>query len=212
MSDSEPEAGPALKKVETTRSADTKNELVKDRDTNKNIKYEDNPLIYFIPPVTNALMLWGESTTIVLFVLLLFFAIIMLYIYINISNYQNSVNLMANAYLFGYIPQDQFVKYIKNTQHEAIAAAMDNIQTNSENINVNANRLDDNTTLLSRQMSNDVMNKSNVKTNKIGNETKGMIGNMLDGIQKALVNFNLSRYVNGNTVATTQPPLLSGSS
>jgi hypothetical protein len=119
---------------------------------------------------------------------------------------------MANAYLFGYIPQDQFVKYIKNTQYEAIASAMDNIQTNAENINVNANRLDDNTTLLSRQMSNDVMNKSNVKTNKIGNETKGMIGNMLDGIQKALVNFNLSRYVNGNTVATTQPPLLSGSS
>lgn len=205
MSDLEPE--PAKKMVQTTRSSDSKNELVKDSDTNKNISYEDNPLLYFLPPVTNTLMLWGESVTIILFVFLLFFAIIMLYIYININNYQNNINLMANAYLFGRIPQEQFVKYIKNAQYEAIASAMDNIQTNSENINVNANRLDDNTTRLSRQMSNDVMNKSNEKTNKIGQQTKGMIDNILTGIQKSLVNFNFSRYVNGNSVTTTQSPL-----
>jgi len=201
------EIGPAPKKVESAMPS----EPVKDGDTNKNINYEDNPLIYFLPPVTNALMLWGESAIIVLFVLLLFFAIIMLYIYMNISNYQNSINLMANAYLFGYIPQEQFVKYIKNTQHEAIAAAMDNIQTNTENININANRLDDNTTRLSRQVLKDVMNQSNVKANKIGTETKGVISNLLDGIQKALENFNLARHVNGNTVTTTQSPLMSAS-
>lgn len=201
MSDSEPE--PAKKTVETIRSSDSKNELA-DEDTNKNIVYEDNPLLYFLPPVTNTLMLWGESATIVLFVFLLFFAIIMLYIYININNYQNNINLMANAYLFGYIPQEQFVKYMKNTQYEAIASAMNNIQTNAENINVNANRLDDNTTLLSRQMSYDVMNNSNEKTNQIGNQTKGMIDKILTGIKDSLVNFNFSRYVNGNSVATTQ--------
>ena len=125
----------------------------------------------------------------------------------NINNYQNNINLMANAYLFGYVPQDKFVQYIKNTQYEAISAAMDNIQTNTQNININANRLDDNTTRLSRQISNNVTNESSVKTNKIGNQTKGMIDNVLTGIQKALENFNFSRYVNGNTVTTTQSPL-----
>jgi hypothetical protein len=203
MSDPEP----PKKKVETTRSESSQNELVKDSATNKNIKYEDNPLLYFLPPVTSTFMLWGESATIVLFVLLLFFAIIMMYIYININNYQNNVNLMTNAYLFGYIPQDKFVQYIKNTQHEAIAAAMDNIQTNAENINLNANRLDDNTTLLSRQMSHDVMNKSNIKTNEIGKETKSMINKISNKISEALAQFNLSRYVKGNTVTTSQPPL-----
>jgi hypothetical protein len=203
MSDPEP----PKKKVETIRSESSQNELVKDIATNKNIKYEDNPLLYFLPPVTNTFMLWGESATIVLFVLLLFFAIIMLYIYININNYQNNVNLMANAYLFGYIPQDKFVQYIKNTQHEAIAAAMDNIQTNAENINLNANRLDDNATLLSRQMSHDVMNKSNIKTNEIGKETKSMINKISNKISEALAQFNLSRYVKGSTVTTSQPPL-----
>lgn len=203
MSDPEP----PKKTVETTRSESSQNELVKDRVTNKNINYEDNPLLYFLPPVTNTFMLWGESTAIVLFVVLLFFAIIMLYIYMNINNYQNNINLMANAYLFGYVPQDKFVQYIKNTQYEAISAAMDNIQTNTQNININANRLDDNTTRLSRQISNNVTNESSVKTNKIGNQTKGMIDNVLTGIQKALENFNFSRYVNGNTVTTTQSPL-----
>jgi len=203
MSDPEP----PKKKVETIRSESSQNELVKDIATNKNIKYEDNPLLYFLPPVTNTFMLWGESATIVLFVLLLFFAIIMLYIYININNYQNNVNLMAKAYLFGYIPQDKFVQYIKNTQHEAIAAAMDNIQTNAENINLNANRLDDNATLLSRQMSHDVMNKSNIKTNEIGKETKSMINKISNKISEALAQFNLSRYVKGSTVTTSQPPL-----
>jgi len=202
MSDLEPE--PAKKKVETIRSSESKNELEKNFDTNKNIVYEDNPLLYFLPPLTNTFMLWGESATIVLFVLLLFVAIIMLYIYMNISNYQNNINLMANAYLFGYIPQDYFVKYIKNTQYEAIASAMDNIQTNSENINVNANRLGDNTTRLSRQMSNDVMNESNKKTNQIGNQTKGMVDKILTGISDALKKFNVSRYINGNSVTSTQ--------
>lgn len=208
---SEPESEPSKKTVETKRSSDSKNELVKDYETNKNIKYTENPLLYFLPPATNTLILWGESTAIVLFVFLLFFAIIMLYIYMNIDNYQNNINLMANAYLFGYIPQEHFVKYIKNTQYEAIASAMDNIQTNAENINVNANRLDDKTTLLSRQMSYDVMNKSNIKANDIGNKTKGMIDNILTGIKDSLVNFNFSRYVDGNSVTTTQPPLLSPS-
>jgi hypothetical protein len=205
------EVEPTKTKVETIRSKDSKNELVKEYDTNKNITYEDNPLLYFLPPVTNTFMLWGESATIILFVVLLFLAIIMLYIYININNYQNNINLMANAYLFGYIPQDKFVQYIKNTQYEAISAAMDNIQTNAENININANRLDDNTTLLSRQISHDVTNKSNIKTNQIGNETKGALDNILTGIKAALENFNFSRYVNGNTVTTTQSPLKSPS-
>jgi hypothetical protein len=200
MSDPEP----PKKTVETTRSESSKNELVKDRVTNKNVQIEDNPLLYFLPPVTNAFMLWGESITIILFVALLFVVIIMLYIYINMGNYQNSVNLMAKAYLFGYIPQEQFVQYIKNTQYEAIASAMNSIQTNSENINVNANRLGDNTTRLSRQMSNDVTNQSTF--NEVGKDTKTTVQNVLSGIKSALQKFNMSQYVNGNTVTTTQSP------
>jgi hypothetical protein len=206
MSDPEP----PKKTVETTRSESSKNELVKDRVTNKNVQIEDNPLLYFLPPVTNAFMLWGESITIILFVTLLFVVIILLYIYINMGNYQNSVNLMANAYLFGYIPQEQFVQYIKNTQYEAIASAMNNIQTNSENINVNANRLGDNTTRLSRQMSNDVTSQSTF--NEVGKDTKTTVQNVLSGIKSALQKFNMSQYVNGNTVTTTQPPTPTSSS
>jgi hypothetical protein len=200
MSDPEP----PKTTVETTRSESSKNELVKDRVTNKNVQIEDNPLLYFLPPVTNAFMLWGESITIILFVALLFVVIIMLYIYINMGNYQNSVNLMAKAYLFGYIPQEQFVQYIKNTQYEAIASAMNSIQTNSENINVNANRLGDNSTRLSRQMSNDVTNQSTF--NEVGKDTKTTVQNVLSGIKSALQKFNMSQYVNGNTVTTTQSP------
>lgn len=192
--------------VETKRSV--KNELVQDRETTENIIYENNPLLYFLPPVTSTFMLWGESFAAVSFVALLFIVIIMLYIYMNINNYQNNVNLMANAYLFGYIPQDKFVHYIKNVQYEAITAAMNNIQTNSENINVNANRLGDNTTLLSRQVSNNVMNDANVKTNDIGKETKSMIERISANINEALKLFNSSRYINGNSVTTTQSPLL----
>ena len=206
MSDPEP----PKKTVETTRSESSKNELVKDRVTNKNVQIEDNPLLYFLPPVTNAFMLWGESITIILFVALLFVVIIMLYIYINMGNYQNSVNLMAKAYLFGYIPQEQFVQYIKNTQYEAISSAMNSIQTNAENINVNANRLGDNTTRLSRQMSNDVTNQSTF--NEVGKDTKTTVQNVLSGIKSALQKFNMSQYVNGNTVTTTQPPTPTSSS
>ena len=62
--------------VETKRSV--KNELVQDRETTENIIYEDNPLLYFLPPVTSTFMLWGESFAAILFVALLFIAIIML--------------------------------------------------------------------------------------------------------------------------------------
>ena len=72
---------------------------------------------------------------------------------------------------------------------------------------MNANRLDDNTTRLSRQMSHDVMNKSNIKTNEIGKETKSMINKISNKISEALAQFNLSRYVKGSAVTTSQPPL-----
>jgi hypothetical protein len=73
---------------------------------------------------------------------------------------------------------------------------------------VNENRLGDNTTLLSRQVSNNVMNDANVKTNDIGKETKSMIERISANISEALKLFNSSRYINGNSVTTTQSPLL----
>jgi hypothetical protein len=192
-----------------TKDPMSKDPMSKDpmsKDTKTEIDYQKNPLIYFLPPVTNTFMLWGESLTVILFVFLLFVIIILLYIYININSYKNNINLMSNAYLFGYVPQDEFVKYIKNAQYEAISSAMNNIQTNTENINTNANRLGDNTTRLNRQISKDIMNKTNQNTTQIGNEAKSSIDKLLTGIQSSLEKFNISRFVQGNTVTTTQSP------
>jgi len=165
-----------------------------------------NPMLYFVPPITGTYMQWGQVFMIFLFIAALFISIIFIYIYINVNDYQNRINVIANATVFGMNPQDKFQSFIKSTQAEALAAAMNNIQTTSEDVNANAYRLDDKAQRLEVQIKNDVTDDRSKKITDLGNSISNTIGGVLAGIQTGLAKFTLNSSMQNGAVKTTQSP------
>jgi len=164
-----------------------------------------NALIYFIPPVMNNFMQWGETIMVIVFILALFFVILLLYVYVNLNEYKTRISVISNAALFGQDPQSMFQYYIKNAQAESIATAMNNIQTTTQDINAETYRLNDKSTLLSRQMANDVPS-SNAESNSLGVSIQKGISQIRDTISKLGGAFVLNNYMNKGAVQTTQSP------
>jgi hypothetical protein len=165
-----------------------------------------NPMLYFVPPIMGTYMQWGQVFIIFLFIAALFISIIFLYIYVNVGDYQNRINVIANATVFGMNPQDKFQNFIKSTQAEALAAAMNNIQTTSDDINVNAYRLDDKAQRLEVQIKNDVTDDRSKIITDLGNSISDKINGVLTGIQTGLAKFTLNSSMKNGAITTTQSP------
>jgi hypothetical protein len=164
-----------------------------------------NPMVtYFVPPVVGAFMEWGQTFIIFVFIAALFVSIAFVYIYVNVSDYQNRISVISNATVFGMNPQESFQKFIKSTQAETLAAAMNNIQSTAEEINTNAYRLDDKSQRLSKQISMDVTNGTGQKVADLGASISAKIGGILDSIQKGLGSLTLSNAMQNGAVKTTQ--------
>jgi len=164
----------------------------------------ESPLLYFVPPITGTYMEWGQTFMIFLFVAAMFLSITFIYIYIKIDEYQNRINVIANATVFGQNPQERFKKFIQSTQAEALAAVMNNIQTTSNDINSNAYRLDDKAQRLSKQVSTNVTNDTGEKIASLGESVSKTIGGILDNIQTGLAQFTLTNSMQNGAVKTTQ--------
>jgi Tfp pilus assembly protein PilE len=162
-------------------------------------------MIYFVPPVMNNFMQWGETMMILIFIVALFAVILVLYVFVNISEYRTRISVISNAALFGKNPQAMFQYYIQNAQAESIATAMNNIQNSKEDANSNNYRLDDKSTLLSRQSAHDVPN-SNAQSNSLGISIQKGIAQMRDTVSKLGGAFVLNNYMNNGAVKTTQSP------
>lgn len=177
--------------------------------TNETIQTSSNSMkhtmIYFIPPVMNTFMLWGENIMILSFVAAIFFIILLCYVYVNLNQYTTRISVISNAALFGKDPQAMFQYFIQNAQAESIATAMNNIQSTTENINTTTYRLDDKSTLLSRQMSKDVPESSAESTN-LGVSIQKGIAQIQDTVSKLGGAFVLGNYMKKGAVQTTQSP------
>jgi len=166
---------------------------------------KNNSMIYFVPPVMNTFMQWTQTTLILIFIISLFAIILFLYVFANFDEYKTRINVISLASLFGRDPQAMFQYYIQNAQAESIATAMNNIQATTQNINNTTYRLDDQSTLLSRQMAKDVPD-SNAKSNSLGRSIQKGIAQMQDTVSKLGGAFVLNNYMNKGAVQTTQSP------
>ena len=162
-------------------------------------------MVYFIPPVTTLYMKWGEAIMIFIFLAAIFITIIILYIYINLNQYQNRINVISNAALFGKDPQKMFTQFIKNTQAESIATAMNNIQTTKENLNTTTDRLDDKSTILSRQSGKDIP-ESKIKSTNLGISIQDSIAKIQDTISKIVGAITLQNYITDGAIKITKSP------
>jgi Flp pilus assembly protein TadG len=163
-----------------------------------------NPLLYFVPPITGTYMEWGQTLIIFLFIAAMFIFIAFIYIYVKIDDYQNRISVIANATVFGQNPQDRFKQFIQSTQAEALAAAMNNIQTAAEDVNSNAYRLDDKTQRLGTQVSRNVTNGTGKTLTDLGKTISDTIGGVLDNVQTSLAKFTLNNSMQDGAVKTTQ--------
>ena len=162
-------------------------------------------VLYFVPPVMNSFMQWGETFMILIFILALFVTILLLYVYVNIDQYRTRISVISNASLFGQDPQAMFQYFIQNAQVESIATAVNNIKSTTEEINTTTYRLDDQTTLLQQRVANDVP-ASNAGSTSLGISIQKGLSQISDMISKLGGAFVLNNYMNNGAVQTTQSP------
>lgn len=166
---------------------------------------DDNDIFikYFIPPVTTQFMQWGQTFMVIFFLALMFISVVLSYIYVNMSEYQNRISVIANSYLFGYDAQNKFETYIKNAQAESIATVMNNIQSTSDTLNITNNRLNDKASRLSKQVSVDIPNQY-AQSNNLGISIQKNIGQIRDTVSKLGGAFMLNNYMTDGAVKTIQ--------
>lgn len=168
-----------------------------------NTKNGTNPIIYFIPPVLTTYLTWRETFIVLGFFGVMFLAIVYFYVYSNLNEYQNRISVISNATLFGQNPQQEFEKYIRNTQTEAVAAAMNDMRSSAENLNTSTYRLDDETKRLSKQVSVDIPN-NNDKSNNLATSIQKNIDQVRDTVSKLMGTMVLQNYITDGAIKTTQ--------
>jgi hypothetical protein len=164
-----------------------------------------NPIVYFIPPILTTYLTWKETLIILGFFGIMFLAIVYFYVYSNLNEYQNRISVISNAYLFGQNPQQQFEKYVQNTQTEAVVAAMNDMRSTAENLNTSTYRLDDQSKRLSKQVSVDIPN-NNQKTNTLATSIQKNIDQVRDTVSKLMGTMVLQNYITDGAIKTTQSP------
>ena len=157
----------------------------------------------FIPPTTTGLMQWGQTFLVLMFLIIMFVSIILVYVFFNIADYQNRISVISSAYLFGRNPQEQFQQYIKNTQSEIVASAMNTIQNATDQLNTSNSRLSDKADRLAKQVAVDLPN-SNAQANNLGISIQKNIAQVRDTVSKLGGAFMLNNYMTDGAIKTVQ--------
>ena len=150
-------------------------------------------------------MQWGQTWMVIVFLLIMFGSILLIYIYVNMNNYQSRIGVITNAYLFGKDPQIMFERYVKNSQAESIATAMNNIESNTSELNTTNYRLNDKANRLAKQSMVDVPN-TYAKSNDLGISIQKNVAQIQDTVSKLGGAFMLNNYMVNGAVKTTQSP------
>lgn len=171
--------------------------------TSRVISNVSNIITLFIPPTATGLMQWGQTFLILMFLVIMFVSIILVYVYYNMADYQNRIDVISFAYLFGGNPQQQFQQYIKNTQTEIVASAMNTMQNATDQLNTTNSRLSDKADRLAKQMVVDVPN-SNAQANNLGISIQKNIAQVRDTVSKLGGAFMLNNYMTDGAIKTVQ--------
>jgi flagellar basal body-associated protein FliL len=166
-------------------------------------KIETNITRLFILPTTNQYMQWGQTMLILFAFFVMFLCIILVYIYYHLKDYQDRISVITNAYLFGANPQQRFEQYIKNTQTEIVATAMNSIQSATNQLNTTNTRLNDKADRLAKQVDVDIPN-NNAQTNNLGISIQKNVAQIRDTISKLGGAFMLNNYMTDGAVKTVQ--------
>ena len=158
---------------------------------------------YFVPPNTMQFMKWGQTFMIFILFFLMFLGILYSYIYANFTDYQNRISVIANAYLFGNDPEQEFTKYMKNSQGELINAVVKDIQSSGMNLETVNARLDSSTSRLANEVQTEVPQKYS-EANSLGISIQKNIAQLRDTISKLAGSFVLSNYIKDGAINTVQ--------
>ena len=158
---------------------------------------------YFVPPNTIQFMKWGQAFMIFALFSLMFLGILYSYIYANFTDYQNRISVIANAYLFGKDPEEEFSRYIKNSQGELVNAVVKDIQSSGMNLETVNARLDTSTSRLANEVQTEVPQKYS-EANSLGISIQKNIAQLRDTISKLAGSFVLSNYIKDGAINTVQ--------
>lgn len=166
----------------------------------------ESPVIYFVPPTSPKYMEWGESILVIFFIAILFISILLIYININIDEYQNRISVISNGYLFGINPEEKFQKFITDTQMESIATVMNKIQSSKTDLDTTTYRLDDKAVRVSRQVAIDSSKKSSSPSPSpdLGTSTFNQIKDIISKLSGSLLLSSYSTSGSANSVSTTR--------
>jgi hypothetical protein len=165
----------------------------------------ESPVIYFVPPTSPKYMEWGESILVIFFLAILFVSIILIYININIDEYQNRISVISNSYLFGINPQEKFKKFITDSQMESIATVMNKIESSKTDLDTTTYRLDDKAVRVSRQVAIDSSkNSSPSPSADLGRSTFNQIKDIISKLSGSLLLSSYSTSGSANSVSTTR--------
>lgn len=158
---------------------------------------------YFIPPNTMQLMKWGQIIIIFILFGLMFLGVLYSYVYSNYTDYQNRISVISHANLFGKNPEEEFKKYMNNSQTELLNAAMKDIQNAGTDLETVGARLDSSTSRLVNEVETDVPEKY-AEANSLGISIQKNIASLRDSMSKLAGSFVLGNYVQDGVVNTVQ--------
>ncbi len=163
----------------------------------------DNLSVFYVPPITTNFMQWGETLLVIAFLGFMFSIISVLYIYVNMNEYQSRIDVLSNGALYGINSQEKFKKFITDVQAESIATAMGTIDKSTDTLNRAINRMDDKSTRLTQQLANDTKNTSNNidSLGKTIQENVGKLGGIIEKMGGVLL---LNGYMTNGAIKTTQ--------
>ena len=159
---------------------------------------------YFVPP-TSQYGKWGLVVGVFFMLLFMFLSILYIYVSLNYNDYYNRINVISRSNWFGKNPQIEFQKYISNTQADAISSAMNNIKTSNDNIINSANRINDSTSRLSKQVLTDLPSQSK-DANTLGNIMKTQVDRLINSVNNMISNIYVKSSDNVSSINVIVSP------
>jgi len=160
---------------------------------------------YFVPPNSAQYSKWGLVFAVFIVLILMFGLILYIYVSLNYYDYYNRINVISNANWFGKNPQIEFQKYIANTQADVISNAMNNIKTSNDNIVNSANRINDRSSRLSKQVLTDVVSQSK-DANTLGSMMRTQIDKLVNSVNNMISNVYVKSTTRGPSVNVIVSP------
>lgn len=160
---------------------------------------------YFVPPTNLGIMQWGQTFMVAISLVVMMGAILYIYVSINFAQFQDRISVISSAYLFGSTPQSTFNQFVKNAQAESLATVMNDIQSTTDRASIANTRLNDQASVLARQVAVDVPN-STAQTNNLGISIQKNIAQISDTLSKMGGAVLLNNYMTNGAVRTTQSP------